>query len=279
MSTSIVKVDNVKLSKALQSSADMQDVINEVTDYVAEYPADMTSKKGIASIKTVANNIAKTKTTIDGFGKDMVKEIQANRKLCVKELDQLKVDYRKPLTDLEDAQKVSKAQIAGLGLIARDVTVVTPVVQIENLLATLAEFDHESIHESLKQEALDAVLEATTLLEASLVGAKAYEAEQAELEELRKLKADADKVIADALKEKAVKPVAEAKPEKKVGMQSTGVLPDVSKKKEDQVPEYEDWTERELESIADLKTLFDFPETIFNAIKNGAIRNVSFNRF
>ncbi len=72
---------------------------------------DVTTPKGRKEIASVAYAIAKTKTYLDGLGKDLTdqykeipKRIDANRKVLRDTLDALKDEVRAPLTKFEQAE-------------------------------------------------------------------------------------------------------------------------------------------------------------------------------
>ena len=73
---------------------------------------DINTAAGKAGIRSLAAKVAKSKTFLDGLGKDMVadwkeksKLVDNDRKLIRDELDALRDEVRKPLTDLENAEK------------------------------------------------------------------------------------------------------------------------------------------------------------------------------
>lgn len=73
---------------------------------------DVSTAKGRKEVASVAHRVARTKTYLDGVGKDLVAElkvlpalIDSNRKIIRDRLDGLKDKVRKPLTDWEDEQK------------------------------------------------------------------------------------------------------------------------------------------------------------------------------
>ncbi|MFW1826447.1 hypothetical protein ACG9X3_05420, partial [Acinetobacter sp. ULE_I092] len=73
---------------------------------------DMSVKKERDALKSFAYNLARTKTTVDNYGKEMVAEIKkqsgvidADRKFWRDNMDLLQEEIRKPLTEFENAEK------------------------------------------------------------------------------------------------------------------------------------------------------------------------------
>lgn len=91
---------------------------------VATLVPDTSSKKGRDAIASMAYKVAKVKAALDDYGKnlaaeykDVPKKIDANRKAMRDDLDSLKDETRKPLTDWEEAEQTRidahKSAIAG----------------------------------------------------------------------------------------------------------------------------------------------------------------------
>ena len=73
---------------------------------------NVTTKKGRAEIASIAAKVAKSKTALDGIGKELVarlkdvpKKIDGERKRMRDTLDAWKDEVRKPLTDWEEAEQ------------------------------------------------------------------------------------------------------------------------------------------------------------------------------
>lgn len=86
--------------------------IQKVKDEVLGRVPDLETDKGRKEIASLAHKVAKSKTYLDGLGKDLVSTIKAQakvidseRKKMRDELDDLKEEVRRPLTEWEDAEK------------------------------------------------------------------------------------------------------------------------------------------------------------------------------
>lgn len=92
--------------------------IRQIEDEVNSFVPDISTVKSRAAIASIAAKIAKSKTYLDGVGKELVdklkeqpKLVDAERKRMRDKLDALKDQVRKPLTDWENAEEARIAEI------------------------------------------------------------------------------------------------------------------------------------------------------------------------
>jgi len=92
--------------------------IRQIEDEVNSFVPDISTAKSRAAIASIASKIAKSKTYLDGVGKELVdklkeqpKLVDAERKRMRDKLDALKDQVRKPLTDWENAEEARIAEI------------------------------------------------------------------------------------------------------------------------------------------------------------------------
>lgn len=156
---------------------------------------DMSVKKERDALKSFAYNLARTKTTVDNYGKEMVAEIKkqsgvidADRKFWRDNMDLLQEEIRKPLTDFENAEKdrVAKhegaiAEIKNNALISNEAT----SNDIKEVISSVENAIVDSSLEEYEEQAKLAKFETLEKLRNALVAREKYEAEQAELERLR----------------------------------------------------------------------------------------------
>lgn len=90
----------------------VDDVINKIKAEVSSVVADISTDAGRKAIASTAYKIARSKTALDKMGKDLGeshhkawKAITTERSRIATELDALKDEFRKPLTDWENAEK------------------------------------------------------------------------------------------------------------------------------------------------------------------------------
>lgn len=167
------------------------DVINTVVR------ADMSVKKNQATVRSLAAAIPRRKTQLDNWGKELVeplkaqaKKVDAVRKLIREELDSLRDDVRKPLTEWENAEKARIAShqemIERIGALANAGDQELTSDDLKERLATLEAFDlNPELWEEFHEEANDVFGTTIVKVKAMLATREKYEAEQAELEVLR----------------------------------------------------------------------------------------------
>lgn len=111
----------IKTETALEVFSNQESIIpylDEIKREVSLHAPDVTTAKGRKEIASLANRVAKTKVYLDDLGKDLVsdwkeksKKVDATRKLIRDELDALKIEARKPLTEWEEEQARIEAEI------------------------------------------------------------------------------------------------------------------------------------------------------------------------
>ena len=166
---------------------------------------DLSTKKGRDEIASVAYAVTRTKTYLDGIGKDLTdkykeipKKIDANRKIIRDTLDALRDEVRAPLTAYEEAEanRVAELQqrlnrITELGNLPAN----SPGATAEQLTAWLSELEGTVIDDSWQERKTEAGVakEAAILkVKQALSSRQEYEAQQAELERLRQEQAKRD---------------------------------------------------------------------------------------
>jgi hypothetical protein len=177
---------------------------DELFDRIAQearsFVPDVTTKKGRDEIGSLAMKVSKSKTLIEKYGKELVAEQKAQIKLVdddrisvVKKFDALRDEILAPRDAWEQAEedRVAKHQdviesIKSYAAISSeatssDIREVASIIENTNIDSSLEEFE---------QEAKIAKLETLEKLRTALVTREKYEAEQAELERLRKAEAE-----------------------------------------------------------------------------------------
>ncbi|QRG06134.1 hypothetical protein EZH22_24610 [Xanthobacter dioxanivorans] len=197
----------------------LEPYLQRVRDEVFTFKADVSTSKGRGEIRSFAAKVTKVKTYIEGIGKGLAdeqklipKKIDAARKHAKDTLEALAEQARKPLTDWEDAEEARvdahKNTIARMEQIAGISPLQRPVHELREFLAEI-----EAIgvgpqceeYEAAYAKAKDAAVQALT---AGIEARGRYEAEQAELAELRRqaderAKKDREEQIAREAAEKA----------------------------------------------------------------------------
>ena len=99
----------------------LEQALERIKEEVTSEVFDVTEEKGRKQIASLAHKVARTKTAIDGAGKDYVSGLKAQakkidniRKHAREYLDDVKAKVRAPLTEWEDQEEARQEEIAGL---------------------------------------------------------------------------------------------------------------------------------------------------------------------
>jgi hypothetical protein len=102
----------VTLSESLFIPNGLDRIISHIRAEVAKHTPDISTERGRKEIASLARKVASSKTRIDEYGKEYVASIKvktvvvdAERKRSRDELDKIRDEVRKPLTDWENAEK------------------------------------------------------------------------------------------------------------------------------------------------------------------------------
>jgi len=184
----------------------MRGIIDQIKVEVAGVVPDLKTAKGRKAIASLAAKVARSKTHLDALGKELTadqkaatKAVDNERKAMRDELDDLRDEVRRPLTEWEDAEKERVADIqewirqipAPEGIIASAQEWQNQIDRIESLEIddSIAEFAAEAA--KVKDHAL-------TLARAELITAEAAErAEQDRIKAAADAQAKREQEIAD----------------------------------------------------------------------------------
>lgn len=138
-----------------------EDILKQIEAEALSLVPDATTPAGRKEIASMAYEVARSKTYLDGLGKDLVSGIKkqaividAERRKVRERLDELKVRVRKPLTDFEE---VDKRRIAALKERVATIHVELPE-GTQALRARLAELKAIEIDETWQEFAGNAAL-------------------------------------------------------------------------------------------------------------------------
>lgn len=171
---------------------------------------DLSTAKGRKEIASIAFSVAKTKTYLDGFGKELTdkykeipKRIDANRKLIRDYLDALKDEVRAPLTQYEAAEEARVAalqsRLARLNELGSYASIEIAAADLQVMLNEVEQNALDDTWQELLPQATVAKELATKRLGEALAARQKYEAEQAELEQLRQKQAEQDRIDRERL--------------------------------------------------------------------------------
>ena len=181
---------------AFQKENGTKSLYEQIANNARSIVFNMNDKKERDALKSYAYNLARTKTTVDNYGKELVSGIKAqaavidaDRKFWRDNMDLLQEEIRKPLTDFENAEK------ARIKRLEDEVAVIKmpanlcgewDAASIKDAIQTLENKVIDSSFEEFEQEAKLAKFETLEKLRTAIAAREKYEAEQAELERLRK---------------------------------------------------------------------------------------------
>jgi len=105
----LVKLEEVKAVEVFSGNG-MDELLQQITDEAKGLIPDTSTTKGRKEIASMAHKVSKSKTYLDGLGKELVsdwkaqaKKVDIVRSATREYLDNLKAEVRKPLTEWEDA--------------------------------------------------------------------------------------------------------------------------------------------------------------------------------
>jgi Membrane-bound metallopeptidase len=172
------------------------ELFERIAQEVRSHVPDVSTKKGRDAIGSLALKISKSKTLVEKCGKELVAEQKAQIKVIdddriaiVKKFDLLRDEILAPRDAWEQAEKDRVAQ--HIEAIQSIRTAAHPFVEetVERIKVSLSWVEQlviDGTFEEYEQEAKVAKFEAIEALRGRLASREKYEAEQAELERLRK---------------------------------------------------------------------------------------------
>lgn len=168
-------------------------IISKIREEALSLVSDVTTKKGRDAIASNAAKVSRSKTYLDGVGKDLVdklkeqpKLIDAERKRVRDTLDALRNEVRKPLTDWEEVEesrinnirsRIERMKLIPIGGTSEQLKLHLSKLKLTEIGDSFAEF---------KSDAALAKMDAITKTEELIEKAVLDENERAELEILRK---------------------------------------------------------------------------------------------
>lgn len=227
MTNEISVIDKINAVEVFKDGG-ARKILDAIRNEVSGEVPDVTTKKGRDRIASLAYKVAKSKTALDSAGKSLadqlnaqLKPINSERKIIREELDKLKDEVRKPLTDYEnaEAERVSSIKtriqwFADICIIDRDDIGISSS-KLSERLASVSLVDIDDSFQEFKSDAALAKNSATEFLTLTIARTEKLEAEKAELERLRKEseereKAEREKQIAEEAAAKAASEAQEA---------------------------------------------------------------------
>ena len=190
----IQAIEQNAIAAAFANQGGTKNLFERIKSEACSLVFDMNNKSDRDALKSFAYGLARTKTTVDNYGKELVSGIKAqaavidaDRKFWRDSMEALQEEIRAPLTAFENAKKERIAKFEGdieeikrIGLSAAN-------YDAASLKAAIADLESKPLEsfEEYEEQARLAKFETLEALHKALIAREKYEAEQAELERLR----------------------------------------------------------------------------------------------
>lgn len=204
--TALVVIERADVREFFVERKSVEPVLEQIRSVATNFTPDLSTKKGRDQIASQAYAVARTKTYIDGLGKELVdaekeipKKIDATRKIVKDYLEALKNEVRKPLDEYEAAEAQRKAELEQrlLEISAHIDFAVEPdttAAQIQEILDGVDGIVIDDSWQEYKLQAHETKQHVITKVTEALARRVKYEADQAELERLRKEQEEAQRI-------------------------------------------------------------------------------------
>ncbi|MGS3141532.1 hypothetical protein ACB274_02800 [Aeromonas sanarellii] len=188
----------------------VDELLADIRQKATSLVPDISTAKGRKEIASIAHAVARTKTYLDGLGKEQTdkfkeipKRIDANRKQIRDTLDALKDEVRAPLTQYEAAEEARvtalQSRLARLNELGSSASIEIAAADLHVMLQEVEQIALDDTWQELLSQATVAKELAAKHLSDALAARQKYEAEQAELEQLRKKQAEQDRIDRERL--------------------------------------------------------------------------------
>jgi len=180
------------------SEGGLDELLAKIDKEARSHVPDLETDKGRKAIASIAAKVSKSKTYLDGLGKDLVSEwknqakvVDNKRKIMRDTLDELKIDVRKPLTEWENEEKerVDKItnllqEILVLGNTCIEQCLTLSLDTMKENLAEISGEDPDNLRE-FKDRYDDVKSSSIKKIQESIERREKHDSDQKELEDLR----------------------------------------------------------------------------------------------
>lgn len=190
----LVSVDDISEDNAplIYVSGGLKPFIDRVREEVSGEVPDLSTKKGRDRVASLAAKVSKSKVAVEKPGreylkrlKEMPKVVEAELRGFATDMDALRDEVRKPLTDWEAAEAARVAEHkSGLESLRNTDTTDASAAMIKSLIADMEAEEIGPDWEEFEAEAHRVKAASLATLREALAKREQYEAEQAELERL-----------------------------------------------------------------------------------------------
>ncbi|MBQ4672918.1 hypothetical protein [Aeromonas dhakensis] len=203
--TQLVVIESTTAVALFTEGQGVAELLADIRQKATSLVPDITTAKGRKEIASIAHAVARTKTYLDGLGKELTdqykeipKRIDANRKTLRDTLDTLKDEVRSPLTQYEATEEARVAalqsRLARLNELGSSASIEIAAADLQVMLLEVEQNALDDTWQELLPQATVAMELAAKRLGDALAARQRYEAEQAELEQLRQKQAEQDRI-------------------------------------------------------------------------------------
>ena len=204
-STSLVVIQPTDVRAFFVENKNLDSILAEIETLATNFEPDVSTSKGRKLIGSQAYSVARTKTFIDGLGKELVdaekeipKRIDATRKRVRDFCDELQARVRQPLTDYENAEKARVAaldqRLAAIQELGAKATTESPSAEIQLWIAELDAIAIDDTWDEYQDRASAAKEAAKVKLSSALQTRLTWEAQQAEIAMLKAKQEEKDRL-------------------------------------------------------------------------------------
>lgn len=208
--TQLVVIEPTTAVALFTEGQGVAELLADIRQKATSLVPDITTAKGRKEIASIAHAVARTKTYLDGLGKEQTdkfkeipKRIDANRKQIRDSLDALKDEVRAPLTQFEKAEaarvEALQSRLARLNELGTSASIEIAAADLQVRLLEVEQTALDDSWQELLPQATIAKELAAKRLGETLIARQKYESEQAELEELRQKQAEQERIDRERL--------------------------------------------------------------------------------
>jgi hypothetical protein len=208
--TQLVVIEPTTAVALFTEGQGVAELLAEIRQKATSLVPDIATAKGRKEIASIAHAVARTKTYLDGLGKEQTdkfkeipKRIDANRKQIRDSLDALKDEVRAPLTQFEKAEaarvEALQSRLARLNELGTSASIEIAAADLQAMLLEVEQTSLDDTWQELLPQASIAKELAAKRLGETLIARQKYESEQAELEELRQKQAEQERIDRERL--------------------------------------------------------------------------------
>ena len=205
-------------AEVFKKPSSVKELLAQVKSMADDFKGDLTTKESRKEWSDFSKKINRSKTAVDDAGKEYVAELKAlpklideQRKFFRDSMDVIKNENRQPLTDWEESEKERTDTLEGNileiingGAYTLEVWQELPVDAMRDRLKEIKTEESKGWQE-YADRARDVIATSIEQIETAITKRTAWDKEQAELEELRQLKAENEKkAYEQKLKDEAV---------------------------------------------------------------------------